>query len=210
MALKPKRLLPVTARYYTKWFDWLEFRKNMNSLRDPITGSGQMEFRTSEEADVAMKFVELDLSNAAIISQLKLRAVVCETLCELAKEEFVAQQIVRENGIYLLAKHLLIRGLVSSGETQIESTPPDIIVTEVDRNEHTQLSEKPAVQLNAVQFLQIQVFRTFRRLAQLERHRRMLKSLLPATLLAELLGLNAFTADEVNYQHLIDWMSCLS
>ncbi|KAG5453658.1 Serine/threonine-protein kinase Nek10 [Clonorchis sinensis] len=169
-----------------------------------------MEFRTSEEADVAMKFVELDLSNAAIISQLKLRAVVCETLCELAKEEFVAQQIVRENGIYLLGKHLLIRGLVSSGETQIESTPPDIIVTEVDRNEHTLLSEKPAVQLNAVQFLQIQVFRTFRRLAQLERHRRMLKSLLPATLLAELLGLNAFTADEVNYQHLIDWMSCLS
>ncbi|OON13633.1 hypothetical protein X801_10592, partial [Opisthorchis viverrini] len=147
-------------------------------------------------------------SNAAIVSQLKIRSAVCETLCELSREEFTAQQIVRENGIYLLGKHLLIRSIGSSGETQIESTFPDIIVTEVDRSEHTLSSEKPAVQLNAVQFLQ--VFRTFRRLAQLERHRRMLKSLLPATLLAELLGLNAFTEDEVNYQRLVDWMSCLS
>ncbi|KAF5399294.1 hypothetical protein PHET_07785 [Paragonimus heterotremus] len=148
------------------------------------------------------------------ISQLVFSSAVCSTLGELAFEEFSAQLIVQSNGVHLIGRQLLLvvrmapqSTVLSNAESRDKGEPCNMEGNSgnVDRPKGLSVMGPENCSLvNCIRNLLFQVFRTLKRLYRFERSRRLIKSLLPASLLAELVELEGFRPDMRDYYLLLD------
>ncbi|KAF8572213.1 hypothetical protein P879_00995 [Paragonimus westermani] len=140
------------------------------------------------------------------ISQLALSSAVCGTLGELASEEFTAQLIVRGNGVHLIGSQLLLA---------VRKVPQSTVMSNDDalyKNESCNRVEKPGnfdkpkglSVMDPENRPQFSGTGNLLRLYRFERSRRLIKSLLPASLLAELVELEGIRRDMKDYYSLLD------
>ncbi|KAF7232246.1 hypothetical protein EG68_09265 [Paragonimus skrjabini miyazakii] len=148
------------------------------------------------------------------ISQLVLSSAVCSTLGELAFEEFSAQLIVQGNGVHLIGRQLLLavrKVPQSTVLSNAESFDQDESYNNMKNPENLDkakglcvMGSKNCFHFIGTRNLLFQVFRTLKRLYRFERSRRLIKSLLPASLLAELIELEGYRPDVKDYSRLLD------
>ncbi|CAL8096350.1 unnamed protein product [Calicophoron daubneyi] len=166
------------------------------------------------------QWIELDLTNKETEYSICLCAAVCTILCEMAVDDFTAQLIVRDNGIYLLGQQLVLSRASSTTESRAKSARVNSLHSSArqsdERKAHSprahsavirlscsDASEKCGGETDPLQNLQIQVFRTLRRLFVFERNRRLIKALLPVSLLAELVELKRTAMESLEFADLV-------
>ena len=118
-------------------------------------------------------------------ARLQIQAACCALVGELAFNETNSYQIVNSNGVYLVASKLLLSQLYNgSSETKASSN-------ETERNKE-------------IERLHCNVWRTLRLLFSAERHRSLIKKLIPFNMFEQFVDIGNFKKDLKVYQPLVE------
>ncbi|CAI2724370.1 unnamed protein product [Schistosoma spindalis] len=124
---------------------------------------------------------------------------ICGILSQLAMNDFYAQIIARENGIYLIGSQLLIKYSVESELKQTNNVGEQQII---DINKFG---------LASIRHLYVNAFCALRRLFISEHNRRLIKSFLPSSLLSELIEIDIKTSTITNdYENLVNLLESMN
>ncbi|CAH8834158.1 unnamed protein product [Trichobilharzia szidati] len=144
---------------------------------------------------------------------IQCNASICAILAELALNDFYAEIIARENGIYLIGSQLLIREDIDSDSKESRKIKPALEVTSELANQLGPTKLKHdflKINLVNIRHLYANAFCALRRLFMSEHNRRLIKSFLPSLLLSELVEIDITSTRMDDYKTLLSVFESLN
>lgn len=158
--------------------------KNLDSQLESLSANEQS---TNKQPNNYTNDADLIQNEKRSKARLQIQAACCALVGELAFNETNSYQIVNSNGVYLVASKLLLSQIYSSNS----NSENKVSSNELERNKE-------------IERLHCNVWRTLRLLFSAERHRSLIKKLIPFNMFEQFVDIGNFKKDLKLYQSLVE------